>query len=346
MNVLFTIIDMDGLHGSFMHALEYGEYFVARVAAVHFASLYITPENRRIAEERGIKVHFLTEVPATKFDLVYALHLILFPALVAAGLNFEKAIFMSLSSFGIIEGPPPTEFWNQYALMTALSEEALMTWRQRYGIATDNFLIVPNAIPTRFLTRKYAKNAWSDTPKKICVVSNHVPAEVGELRNFSGFDVEYFGTSPYGKAVEISPEILLEYDAIITIGKTVQYSLGLGIPVFEYDKFGGCGYITPENMANEERTNFSGRGTWRKLSPQKLGAEILLNYAQARKNAPLTREMALESYSLDKTIEKQLALIAAKPSPPRPTGDALLFANAALASARFMAFKKAGDGLN
>lgn len=38
----------------------------------------------------------------------------------------------------------------------------------------------------------------------------------------------------------ITLEILSQYDVAITIGKTVQYCLVMGVPVYVYDKFGSC----------------------------------------------------------------------------------------------------------
>ena len=44
-----------------------------------------------------------------------------------------------------------------------------------------------------------------------------------------------------------SAELLDHYDCVISIGKTVQYCLVQGIPVFLYDRFGGPGYLNESN---------------------------------------------------------------------------------------------------
>jgi hypothetical protein len=61
------------------------------------------------------------------------------------------------------------------------------------------------------------------------------------------------------KYILITSKILLQYDAIITIGKTAQFALALGIPLYNYDYFGGPGWITPHNLDLEESYNFAGR---------------------------------------------------------------------------------------
>ena len=70
------------------------------------------------------------------------------------------------------------------------------------------------------------------------------------------FNISYFG----GKNnVRITPDLLLKFDLILTIGKTVQYGLVLGIPVYNYDHFGGDGYITLQNIDFESNYGFTGK---------------------------------------------------------------------------------------
>ena len=73
MRVLFLCMQMNsGFHGSMLHVLEYAEYFIQKNADVHIGSVFISEENRKIAEDRGIHVHSLRELPVdTKYDLVY-----------------------------------------------------------------------------------------------------------------------------------------------------------------------------------------------------------------------------------------------------------------------------------
>lgn len=47
---------------------------------------------------------------------------------------------------------------------------------------------------------------------------------------------------------------------IVCNGKSVQYAMRAGVPVFLYDHFKGPGWLTPENVAEAEVYNFSGRG--------------------------------------------------------------------------------------
>lgn len=94
-------------------------------------------------------------------------------------------------------------------------------------------------------------------------ISNHRPAE---LMTFMGthaneIDFELLGSKTVNylrlnsqKLYDIKP------DFVICNGKSVQYCLTANIPVFLYDNFGGCGWLTEDNFSNAEWHNFSGRG--------------------------------------------------------------------------------------
>jgi len=77
--------------------------------------------------------------------------------------------------------------------------------------------------------------------------------------------------------VYIEDKVLENYDLVITIGKTVNYCLALGVPVYCYDWFGGSGYLNPGNFAINKRHNFSGRDSFRKLSGEAIFREITQN---------------------------------------------------------------------
>lgn len=113
--------------------------------------------------------------------------------------------------------------------------------------------------------------------------------------------------------------------------------MGLGIPVYEYDHFGGCGYITLENFVEEGKTNFSGRGTRRKLDAESLLADIIHNYSLACQQASCLRKISLNIYGIDALIENQLKIVNSKNLPrPKLNVEAKLFCNAAFAAMSYI----------
>jgi hypothetical protein len=120
--------------------------------------------------------------------------------------------------------------------------------------------IYPNPAPTEFSKINHRK---SERLRDVLVVSNHAPEEIHEAASILreqeinvDFLAERFGSD---KPSVISPELLAQYDVVISIGKTVQDCLVAGIPVYVYDHFGGVGYLDEENFSSAEFYNFSGR---------------------------------------------------------------------------------------
>jgi hypothetical protein len=139
------------------------------------------------------------------------------------------------------------------------------------------------------------------TPR-IAVISNHIPDEVmdacADLEARGVAHITLMGNEREKGALphNITPELLAEFDGVITIGKTVQYCLALGVDVYCYDHFGGPGWLTPDNVDSARYDNFSGRGF-----AQKSGETIALDIRE-RLASPVEGETdwgtALTAFSL------------------------------------------------
>ena len=124
--------------------------------------------------------------------------------------------------------------------------------------------------------------------------------------------MDYYGRKS-GRYRPITPEILAKYDVIISIGKTVQYALGMGIPVYTYDRLGGSGYITLENIDKEEYHNFSGKSFCRKISSAEIAKEILDGFSKAVKQAQSLKKIAIDRYLLSKNIDRVIEILNKSP---------------------------------
>lgn len=336
MNALLLCIDMhNGLHGSFMHTLEYGEYLGQLGYDVHIGSVLIAESNRQLAQQMGFTVHDIVSVPLDiQWDLVYALHGILLPALIGKGIKYAKAIGSTLSKLSRIECLPPSIIWPYFDLFTAVSEEVAYWHVKKFDIK-NIFEVIPNHIPLSFMNHSPRKS-WTPELERVVVISNHYVPEIVALQAEAPFHVDLIG-SLYGNVNLCTPDLLLDYDAVISIGKTVQYCMGLAIPVFEYDRFGGCGYLTPDNVLSEEKTNFSGRGTKNILSTGNLIHRLKDGYKSAVTSSPLLCEISRERYDIGKLLPKQIELVSKK-NQARPIlrRDAMLYAEQALAAVEYM----------
>jgi hypothetical protein len=114
------------------------------------------------------------------------------------------------------------------------------------------------------------------------LVSNHPPKEVIAALSIlqkQGISVEFVGTG--GHEVLVSADVLEQYDAIVTIGKTAISGIALQLPVYCYDHFGGSGWITLDNIERVAWHNFSGRGFGLR-SASEIASEIASGFSSAQ----------------------------------------------------------------
>ncbi|MEN6291049.1 MAG: hypothetical protein ABFD07_03390, partial [Methanobacterium sp.] len=102
---------------------------------------------------------------------------------------------------------------------------------------------------------------------------------------------------------------LKQYDLVITIGKTVIYCFALRIPIYCYDRFGGSGFITPENFDNNKIDNFSGRSIDKKLDGPSIYQEIIQNYAVSLKYLNFLYWTSREHFHFENNLSKILEFI-------------------------------------
>ena len=164
MRVLLLGIDMEGLHGSFMHILEYAQYFTSRGDEVVVGTIFLAEENKKLLEEAGAKVCRMDKLPNLEYDLIYALHLILFPALLNTGIRYRKSILMTLSKSEGVEGLPPSPLWPQYDMLAAISPEIIEIYEKSFRIPPKLLQHVPNHIPLPFLKKANLKQIWAPEP--------------------------------------------------------------------------------------------------------------------------------------------------------------------------------------
>lgn len=167
--------------------------------------------------------------------------------------------------------------------------------------------IFPNPAPSEFAFDRLvpAKRAH---PQSVLCVSGHMPAEVGEaleLLREQGLSVHHIGAGADER--EVTPEVIQSFDAVITIGKTVQYCMLSATPVFVYDYLGGFGYLDAENIERARYANFSGREGV-KMTAEEIVEALLDNYEAATVYFFSQREAWRKLYSLDERVDEVFAL--------------------------------------
>ena len=273
-NILITLFYVDGIHGGVKYSAELGEHFNSLGYNVYIAGAITNIQTQQYFQSKNIHMFNVFDLPLDiEFDIVWAHHFPIIPHLIRRGLKYKRIINSSISEFLPIDKFMP--FPKNIDLFLVLTTKSKNMFVKQYDFPQGRICILPNTAPDKFFAYKFTNTS---NLSKIAIVSNHPPKELldsVDIFKSNNIDVTIYG----GKnSVDITPEILSQYDVIISIGKTVQYALAMGIPIYEYDHFGGSGYITPSNIDIEEASNFSGRSFYAKKNTKQIVDEILSQY--------------------------------------------------------------------
>ncbi|KIN64101.1 WsbH protein [Sulfitobacter noctilucicola] len=248
----------------------------------------------------------------TGFELVYIQHsmhsrfLAVQPMSSIFGVDAPTFVYNHLSPHEPFESPMTASEAVLADLVCANSPETADRYKP-LGAPFDHMIVMPNPAPMEFESARRPR--YPGRLKRLLVVSNHVPPEVIEaitLLQDEGVVVERVGMQHESR--RIIPSDLALTDAVLTIGKTVQYALRAGCPVYIYDHFGGGGWLTPAGFASAEATNFSGRDCAQTKTAQTLREEL----SELPPKALEAVENCPERFCLEYWVEKIAQTVASK----------------------------------
>ncbi len=242
-----------------------------------------------------------TSLADAKFDFVWISHYVVAYHLFARDrISASHGFYSSLSHFEPLETPPlPNILFSQYLVH---SQENFEHFSERYPHLAGRLSIFPNAAPAGYF--EIANHSTHSKLESIGIISNHAPEEVLELVELlknSAIKVELIGLQ--GTPKRVTPQVISEYSAVISIGKTVQYCLAAGVPVYCYDHFGGPGWIVSSVFETAFEKNFSGRCTPRKLSAVQIIEDLIAGYEPALEQSQVLRSFALDKFSLKNNVK-------------------------------------------
>lgn len=309
--VLITNRYIKNYTGSELNILELANKFMEDKYDVTIATFECDSPLKEIFQSKNIKVTnvLYEKLPCDKFDLIWAQHdSVLYQCLFENNINAGKIVYSSLSPYEPMEAPPA--FANELTLCIANSSETRDKLLSE-GLKNDNLYVFNNSADDAYFN--IYENIDIKKLNKMCIVSNHVPEELLEaagLLKEKGIKVDIFGQG--FDSVLLTQDILKEYDAIITIGKTVQYGLAMGIPVYCYDRYGGPGWITMKNIEASEYYNFSGRCCNRQSSAEEITSEIIDEFQNTLLQRNSLNLYAKSKFSLSKNYSQIMDIINKK----------------------------------
>lgn len=263
-SILITNIWLRNFGGSELVSVELAEFYAQKNWNVVLYSPEISdPLQSSIKKRVNLKVTNQLPSDLDQFSIIWSHHGILLDKINARNKRQGQLIVSNhMSSYVDLEKPRYDP--NDVDLILANSEETKASFSHvEYKLKTKLF-----RNPSPSLSKNLKENTFSvfgDLIKKrpkCLAVSNHRPLELEAFlnRNIDNFLVYKYGYKDNIK--RISPDFIKEnnFDFAVCNGKTVQYALNANIPVFLYDQFGGCGWLSPENFEQAAWYNFSGRG--------------------------------------------------------------------------------------
>lgn len=325
-NVVITQNSLKNFAGSEIITLELAETFVSMGSNVLiYTNLYDYPIKKEFKKINNIKI-LTNEKDLKKYlpdiDLLWVHHQLLPEVLLKSLQDSDRTriIFHHMSSFHPLEYPFSTRIEQQLAdyvlYNSSLTREAFAS----KGFKSNHSLhdIFNNPAPKRFYDAGKQKKRNSQI-KKIVIISNHIPSEIVQILDVlkqKEIGVNIIGSNNYGIPKKVTPQLINSADVVITIGKTVQYAVMVGTPVYCYDYFGGPGYLNEENYQQAEFYGYSGKGFCKK-NPKVIIEELFSQYNAAMQFASRLRIKLKDKYILEDRILGLLNDLKNRPRTPK-----------------------------
>lgn len=290
LRVLITHPFLYEINGATNVALELAEYLQNRGDKVTVYTNVFDYPIKQYFDEKKIHVDIARKNPKyhlKDFDIVW-INSQTFPISLLEELgdaekvkNAPKFIFMHMSAqeYCADEMPYIYQFEEKLSSLSLFVSEEALEFNKKFFEKMPPTDYYRNPAPEEYLIKR---EKLPEIPRKVLVVSNFPCGELRDIKpllNQQGIIIDYLGY--LGDRYElISEKIISKYDLVITIGKTVQYCLVSGTPVYIYGSFGGPGYLSSKNSQKAMRKNFSGRGFHDK-TPGEIVDDIVNNYTKA-----------------------------------------------------------------
>lgn len=300
--VLLTNYSLKGYSGSELDTISTANYFLRNGYEVDiFCYEYDNELIDKIDKNIRIIRYHDNKLLNDYYDIIWSHHFpLLYLVLFIRKVKAKYIHYISLSSYLSIESLPL--FYKNLSLNSCNSKESKGNFLKS-GFKRNKI----NILYSSFENEWFMSNEPSKVLKKICIISNHLPdelAQVADIMKKNGYLVDIYGILNDYRLV--TPDIMKEYDLVISIGRSIYSGLSLNKACYVYDQFGGDGYITKNNIRKSLDYNFSGRYSSKKVSAQEIYEDIINNYDLAIKDLNYCHEFACKNFNLERNYNKIL----------------------------------------
>lgn len=317
--LLLTNNHLHDFAGSEMVTLELAEEFIARGWDVdiytNLLDLPFSAEFDQLLASAGLHIFDdPQDFVSSQYDLIWIHHSVLPPSLIeelTEPAPRTRVVWHHMSALPNIEAALLPDIEAAIADRMSFVSPKTRDYLFDYGLPRERSFILPNPVPRSFLTSLEGEPRLD--LRNLLIISNHPPQEVSEAADLlcaQGITVRRIGG---GSPERVTPDTFDGVDAVLTIGKSVQYALCLGVPVYNYDHFGGNGWLVESNFEQERISNFSGRSTYRQISAEQIAEEVLGGLPQAREFALTRIDVHREAFGIVGHLDRLLAELETTP---------------------------------
>lgn len=308
MKVMLTVLTMSEYFGTAITTLEQGRALSEQGWDVSIFTLEVLPPLDGLIPA-GFHVYTLDNIDQSpkSYDLIIARQRPLLDYLLFSARIQAPKVYYECVGYKVPVDFPPT-YYESLSLMGTVSTYAKTQLVSR-GYKEGTIAVIPNSAPKGYfeLNPNISPRA---IPRNIAVISNHMPAEIEELPAIAeSHDVN---VSLIGLGHEyqlVTPELLVGFDLIVTIGKTAYYAIAAGIPVYCYDENVSSGYVNLDTFGDSLAANFAIKEPYSELNSAALFASITTGYEKCLNDAPALRELAGEMFSQEAILTSLLSQI-------------------------------------
>ena len=344
------------INGSTVVTLELAQELKKRGAKVTVYTCDYANPAKTIFKNSGIQVDQAKDNPnyqLSNFDYIWV-HSQIIPLSIIKHLSkklpakLPSFIFLHMSGMDWIPDEKP---WI-YNLENQLSSMSLFICEE---VENVNQPLLNSKIPTGYF-RNPAPAIYKDRSlkpneqlQKLLIVSSHPPEEVLEAKQIlqSKYNIKVDVLGEGQEKYELfSKKLLEQYDAVLTIAKTVQYCLLSGTPVYVYDVYGGGpGWLNKKNIKDSIIRNFSGYqndkypnyegGIFHHKTANQIVTELLNGYHDSL----LFHQKHKNDFTTDFSIDSVLPKIFTKLKPRKITPFSSEYAKSVIAAELFATSK-------
>ena len=285
--------------------IELYDYFVQQGHEVEIFTNTVSPKLEEYLFEKNIRFSTPSSfVIMEEYDLVWVQHQNIPDAFFDRNPLVGNWIFHHMSPFEPLCFTLNAEFENSLSDLILTNSPETREKLGSLGIDLSKVETLGNPAPLEFFN--FPEDNKSNS--YFLFVSNHPPVEIIEaMEILSRKEIQFIHLgmgSPWAVSRRVTPRDIAGASVVISIGKTIQYSLAMNKRIFIYDYFGGDGFISSvEKFKENAFYNFSGRNSRNIKSSSEIVSELINFVKNGSFLLESIKDADLETYNLPLRIQ-------------------------------------------